>query len=71
MTRKGIYPYEYMDFFEQFQGPQLPPKDTFCSLLTEEDISETDYIHVQRNFNHMIDLGDYHDFYLLTDVLLL
>ena len=62
-----------MDFFEQFQEPQPPPKETFYSLLTEKDISETDYIHVQRNFNHfdVIDLGDYHDFYLLTNVLLL
>ena len=31
MTRKGVYPYEYMDSFEQFQEPQLPPKDAFYS----------------------------------------
>ena len=73
MTRKGVYPYEYMDSFERFQEPQLPPKDAFYSSLTEEDISETDYTHAQRFFNHfdMTDLGDYHKFYLLTDVPLL
>ena len=62
-----------MDSFEQFQEPQLPPKDAFYSSLTEEYISEIDYTHAQRVFNHfdMTDLGDYHNFYLLTDVLLL
>ena len=62
-----------MDSFEQFQEPQLPPKDAFYSSLTEEYISEIDYTHTQRVFNHfdMTDLGDYHNFYLLTDVLLL
>ena len=62
-----------MDSFEQCQEPQLPPKDAFYSSLTEEDISEIDYTHAQRVFNHfdMTDLGDYRNFYLLTDVLLL
>ena len=45
MTRKGVYLYEYMDSFEQFQEPQLPPKDGFYISLTEEDISEIDYTH--------------------------
>ena len=31
MTWKGVYPYEYMDCFEQFQEPQLPLKDAFYS----------------------------------------
>ena len=62
-----------MDSFERFQEPQLPPKNAFYSSLTEEDISEIDYTHGKRVFNHfdMTDLGDYHNFYLLTDVLLL
>ena len=73
MTRKGVYPYEYMGSFERFQEPQLLPKDAFYSSLTEEDISEIDYTHSQRGFKHfaMTDFGDYHNFYLLTDVLLL
>ena len=73
MTRKVVYPCEYMDSFERFQESQLPPKDDFYSWLTEEDISEIDYTHTQRVFNHfdMTDLEDYYNFYLLTDVLLL
>ena len=72
MTRKGVYPYEFVDSLERFQEPQLPSKDAFYSSLTEEDISEIDYIHAQRVFNHfdMADLGDYHNFYLLTNALL-
>ena len=73
MTWKGVYPYEYMDSSERFQERELPPKDVFYSSLTEEDISEINYTHTQRVFNHfdMTDLRDYHNFYLLTDVLLL
>ena len=73
MTRKRVCPYQYMDSFERFQETQLPPKDGFYSPLTEEDISEIDFIHSQRVFNrfNMTDLRHYHNFYLLTDVLLL
>ena len=73
MTWKGVYSYEYMASYEQFQEPQLSPKDTFYSSSTEEDISEKGYTHAQRvsNYFNMTDLGDYHNFYLLTNVLLL
>ena len=73
MTRKGVHPYEYMDSFERFQQPQLPPKGALYSSLAEEDISEADYTHAQRVFNRfdMTDLEDYHNFYILIDVLLL
>ena len=61
MTWKGVHSFEYMDLFEWFQESQLPPKDAFYSSLTEEYISETDYIYAQRVFT----------FYYLTNVLLL
>ena len=62
-----------LNSFERFQEPQLPPKDAFYSSLTEEDISKIDYTHARRVFNHfnITDLGGYHNFYLLTNVLLL
>ena len=73
MIRKGVYSYQYIDSFERFQEPQLPPKVAFYSSLTEEDISDIDYTHAQRLFNHfnMTDFADYHNFSLLTKVLLL
>ena len=73
MTLKVVYPYKSMDSFEWFQELQLATKDAFYRSVIEEDISEIDYTHAQRVFNHfnMTDLGDYHNFYVLTDVLLL
>ena len=73
MTRKEVDSYEYMDSLKRFQEPPYPSKDVLCSSLTEEEISEIDYTHAQRVFNYfyMTELRDYHNFYLLTNVLLL
>ena len=62
-----------MDYFEQFPEAQPPPKNSFYSSLTEEEISEKDYTHAKRLFNHfnMINHGNYYKFYMLTNVLLL
>lgn len=73
MFRKGIYPFEYIDSFERFDETQLPPKEAFYNNLTREHISSEDYDHAQKvweAFNCKA-LGDYHDVYLRTDVLLL
>ena len=42
LSRKGVYPYDYMDDVSKFQEPQLPPKEAFFSQLTEEHISHED-----------------------------
>jgi hypothetical protein len=73
ILQKGTYPYEYMDTFEKFQETQLPPIDKFFSTLTESECKEEDYQHAQnvwKAFN-INNLGEYHDLYLKTDVLLL
>ena len=73
ITRKGVFPYEYMDSFDRFEETQLPPKENFYSSLTDESISDSDYQHAQEvwtTFNCQT-IGDYHDLYLQTDVLLL
>ena len=73
ITRKGVFPYEYMDSFDRFEETQLPPKENFYSSLTDESISDSDYQHAQEvwtTFNCRT-IGDYHDLYLQTDVLLL
>jgi len=73
LLRKGVYPYDYMDSTTKFNESTLPPKEAFYSYLTDEHISDADYLHAQNVFNsfQMTNLGDYHDLYLLTDVLLL
>ena len=73
LLRKGVYPYEWMDSMEKMEHTSLPPKESFYSTLTLSHISDEDYTHAQnvwRTFN-MKTMGDYHDLYLLTDVLLL
>ena len=45
LTRKGVYPYEYMDSLEKLKETKLPPKEAFYSRLIDEDISDEDYQH--------------------------
>ena len=73
LFRKGVYPYEYMDSWGRFTEPQLPPKEAFYSKLSDEHISDGDYGHAQKVWETFgcRSLGDYHDLYLRTDVLLL
>ena len=73
MTQKGIYPYSYMDSWERFNETELPPKSAFYNDLSEEKISDKDYQTAQKIWTTFgcQTLGDYHDIYLKSDVLLL
>ena len=73
VSRKGVYPYEFMDDFEKFKKQSLPKKTSFFSRLKQEKISEEDFLHAQKVWKEfeLKNMGDYHDFYLKTDVLLL
>jgi len=73
IRRKGVYPYEYMNSYERFDEIKLPPKEAFYSQLSWEHISDADYQHGQQVWSafRCQTLGDYHDIYLRTDVLLL
>ena len=73
MTRKGIYPYDYMDSFEKFNKTELPTKEEFYSILNNEHISDEDYQHAKNVWNtfQLKTMGEYHDLYLKSDILLL
>ena len=73
VTEKGIYPYDYMNTWEKFGETQLPSKENFYSLLAEENISDEDYEFAKDIWKifKIKDLGQYHDFYLSTDVYVL
>ena len=73
MTRKGVYPYEFMDGFEKFEKRQLPKQTSFFSRLMQEKVSDEDFAHAQRVWKEFEckNMGEFHDLYLLSDVLLL
>ncbi|XP_068712979.1 uncharacterized protein [Montipora foliosa] len=72
MSKKGVYPYDFMDSFEKF-NEKLPPKEEFCSILNDEHISGDQYKHAQNVWNtfDLKNMGEYHDLYLKSDILLL
>ena len=73
MKKIGVYPYDYMDSFSKFNGSNLPNKRDFYNLLLDEHISDDQYRHPQNvwvTFKIKI-IGEYHDLYLESDVLLL
>ena len=73
IKQKGIYPYDYFNSFKRFKETNLPDIDKFFSSLKDCRISEGEY---QRSCDvwkvfEIKNLGQYHDLYLKTDVLLL
>ena len=74
MTRKGVYPYSFMDGYDKFDiDPFTLTKSDFRNDLTGEDISDCDYEFYKNICNTfgIKTLGEYHDLYLKSDVLLL
>ena len=73
LVQKGIYPYEYMTNLDNFKEMKLPLKEAFYSKLNMTGVREEDYEHARRVWKEfgLKDLGEYHDLYLKTDVILL
>ena len=73
LIRKGVYLYEYMDSWNKFEEKRLTSIDEFYSKLNMSGISEKDHQHACEVWNEfdLKNMGDYHDLYLKTDVILL
>ena len=72
MKQKGIYPYDHMDSFDRFNETKLPVQQDFYSILNNEHISDEQYKHAQNVWDtfNLKTMGDYHDLYLKSDILL-
>ena len=73
LTRKGVYPYDYVTSINKLKETKLPSKEGFYSKLHDEEISDEDYEHALKVWNtfNCQTIQDYHELYLKTDVLLL
>ena len=72
MAQKGVYPYDYMDSFDKF-NEKLPTKEDFYSILNNQHISDDEYKHAQNVWStfSLKNMGEYHNLYLKSDILLL
>jgi DNA-directed RNA polymerase subunit RPC12/RpoP len=73
LSRKGVYPYNYMDSYHKLNLVGLPPQEAFYNDLLEENISDIEYAHAKNVYEKFgcRTFRDYHNLYLETDVLLL
>ena len=71
--RKGVYPCDYMDSFDKFNDKNLPSKKKFFCMLSDDHLTDKYYKHAKNVLNtfNLESMGQYHDWYLKSDVLLL
>ena len=62
-----------MDSWEKFNETALPSEKDFYSNLNLENISDKDYVHVQKVWDifRIKNVREYHDLYVKIDTLLL
>jgi len=73
LLEKGHFCYDYFDSLDRLEEPCLPPKSAFFNSMTQTSISHSDYEQAERVWQHykMTKFADYHNHYLVRDVLLL
>lgn len=73
LTRKGVFPYDFVDSFSKLNETQLPNKSEFYNSLTDSDVTMEDYMHANTIWHSFSckNLGEYSDLYMKTDILLL
>ena len=71
LLRKGVYRYEYMDYWDAFNETRLPEKEEFHSNSNMEDLTDAGHMQAKgvcKDFE-IKNLGEYHDLYLKSDTL--
>ena len=51
LTRKGVYPYDYVTSINKLKETKLPSKEDFYSKLYDEEITDEDYQHAINVWN--------------------
>ena len=52
LTRKGVYPYDYVSSIDKLKETKLPSKEDFYSKLNDEEISEEDFQHADQSLEY-------------------
>ena len=65
MFRRGVYPREYIDYWQKFNKISLLNKKRLCSYLNMEDITNANYKDTKRIWKdfEITTLRGYHDLY--------
>lgn len=73
LTKKGVFPYDFIDTWEKLNVTELPPKNLFYNKLNDSDITDDDYQYAQHIWTifNIKTMSEYSELYLKTDVLLL
>ena len=73
LSRKGVYPYEYMDLWDKFSLPVLLKKECYYAELNDSNINDGDIEHVKNICTtfKINNLGEYHDLYVQSDIMVL
>jgi hypothetical protein len=73
LVSKGYFPYEYFIHPGKFLDRNLPPRESFYSKLKDEEVKPEKYEYALQVWNKTKceTMADYHDLYLMQDVMLL
>ena len=73
MIQKGVYPYDHIDSYHKIYVDKLPSQLDFYGVLSSVECSDENYEKAQIELNTFIceTFLDYHNIYLISDVLLL
>lgn len=63
-SRKGVFPYDYIDSWSKYDEESLPAQDAFYSKLVDSHISDADYYHAKQVWEAfgIQNLGQYSDY---------
>ena len=73
LAKNGIYCYDCMSSMEWFDKRSLPSKEHFVNKLYDKHVSDEQYAYAENVWKTLkcSTMKDYHNHYLITDILLL